>query len=108
MLVETDAVEAEPIRELHLIEIFMIELGALFRIIVAVGKGDPGRAVCLDGGKIDVPIGHEVKIEEFHAAILIASRKPLSAAAKASGCSIWGRCPQPGMIVTLAPGMRLP
>ena len=71
VLVEADAVEAELVGELHLVEIFVIEVGALFRIVVAVGIGDPGGAVLLDGVEVGVPIRHQMKIEEFHAAALL-------------------------------------
>ena len=68
VLVEADAVEAELVGELHLVEILVIELGALLRIVVAVGIGDPGRAVLLDGVEIGVPVRHQVEVEDFHAA----------------------------------------
>ena len=73
VLVEADAVEAERVGELHLVEILVIELGALLRIVVAVGIGDPGGAVLLDRVEVGVAIGHEVEVEEFHAAFLISA-----------------------------------
>jgi hypothetical protein len=71
MLVEAHSVEAEPVGELHLIEIVVIELGALARIVMAVREGDPGGAVLRNGIEVRVPVGHEMKVEEFHAAILM-------------------------------------
>ena len=91
VLVEADAVEAEPVGQLHLVEILVIELGAFFRIVVAVGIGDPGGAVLLDGVEVGVPVRHQVKVEELHAAALFFSRKPSSAVTKAWRCSICGR-----------------
>ena len=70
MLVEADAVEAELIGELHLVEIVVIELGAFFRVVVAVGIRHPGRAVLGDRLEIGVRVRHQMKVEEFHAEIL--------------------------------------
>ena len=70
MLVEADAVEAELIGELHLVEIVVIELGAELRIVMAVGERHPGRAVLGDGVEIDMRIRHQVEVEELHGAIL--------------------------------------
>ena len=72
VLVEADAVEAEPVGELHLVEILVIEVGALLRIVVAVRIGDPGRAVLLDGVEVGVPVRHQMEIEDFHAATFLA------------------------------------
>ena len=69
VLVEADAVEAETVGELHLVEVLVVKLGAVLRIVVAVGIGDPGGAIALDGVEVGMPIGHEVEIEEFHAVI---------------------------------------
>ena len=106
VLVEADAVEAEPVGQFHLVEILVIEVGALFRVVVAVGIGDPGRAVLLDGVEIGVPVRHQVEIEDFHAATFMVSKKPSSAATKACRCSAWGRWPHSGMIATFEPGIR--
>src|SRR6516164_10539703 len=68
MLVEADAVEAELVGKFHLIEIVVIELGTLLRIVMAVRERHPGRAVLCDRVEIGVPVGHEMEIEELHAA----------------------------------------
>ena len=65
MLVEAHAVEAEPVLKLHLIEIFMVELGTFFRLVMSIGEGHPGRAVPRNAIEVGVPVGHEMKIEEF-------------------------------------------
>ena len=83
VLVEAHAVKAEPVGELHLVEVLVIEVGALLRIVVAVGIGDPGRAVAVDGIEIGVPVRHQVEVEELHAAAFLLSRKPSSAATNA-------------------------
>ena len=103
MLVEADAVEAELIGKFHLIEILVVELGALLRVVMAVRERDPGRAVVCNRVKIGVAVGHEMEIEEFHAAILIAPMKASSSAAKTSPFSTCGRCPHSGMTTTFAP-----
>ena len=73
VLVEADAVEAELVGELHLVEIFVIELGALLRdrrcALENVTQAEPLR---VDGVEVDVAIGHQVEVEELHAARLIA------------------------------------
>ncbi len=104
VLVEADAVEAEPVGQLHLVEILVIELGALLRIVVAVGIGHPGRAVLLDRVEVGVPIRHQVEVEEFHAAAFRLTRKPSNALTKACRCSICGRCPQSGNDLDLRAG----
>src|SRR5262249_56390316 len=48
MLIEADAVEAELVGQLHLIEIVVIELRALLRIVMAIRERHPGRAVLCD------------------------------------------------------------
>src|SRR4029079_15987942 len=106
VLVEAEAVEAEPVGKLHLVEILVIELRAFFWIVVAVGVGDPGGAVLLDGVEVGVPVWHQVEIEEFHAATFMVSKKPPGAATKACRCSAWGRWPHSGMIATFEPGIR--
>ncbi len=68
MLVEADPVEAKGVGELHLVEIFVIEPGAFFGIIETVRQRHPGGAVAVDGIEIHVPVGHQMKIEELHAA----------------------------------------
>src|SRR5260221_3104002 len=88
-----------------LIEILVIELGALWRFVMAVRERDPGRAVLSDRVEVGMPVRHEMEIEEFHAAILIAPMKASSSAAKASPFSTCGRCPHSGMTTTLAPGI---
>src|SRR5262249_26993249 len=98
VLVETDAVEAEPVGKLHLIEIFVVERGALFGIVMPVRIGDPGGAVALDPFEVGMPVRHEMEVEELHAAAL-------TAATKACGCSTWGRCPHSGTSASFAPGM---
>ena len=105
VLVEAHAVEAELVGKLHLVEIVVIELGALLRIVVAVGKGDPGRAVLFDRVEIGVPVRHEMEVEDFHAAILIAPMNASSSAANASAFSTCGRCPQSGMMTAFDPGI---
>jgi hypothetical protein len=108
MLIEANAVEAELVGQLHLVEILVIEVRALFRIVVAVGKGNPGRAVLLDGVEVGVPVRHQMEVEDLHAAarFLWLARKPSSAATRAWRCSVCGICPHSGMIVTLDPGIR--
>src|SRR5262249_3800902 len=105
VLVEADAVEAELVGELHLIEVFVIEAGALLRIIMPVRERDPGRAVALDGVEVGVPIRHQVKVEEFHAGTLAPSRKISRAATNSCGRSTCGKCPQSGITTSLAPGI---
>jgi hypothetical protein len=105
MLIEADAVEAELVGKLHLIEIVVIELGALLRIVMAVRERHPGRAVLCDRIEIGVPVRHEMEIEELHAAILMAPMKASSSAAKASPFSTCGRCPQSAMMTAFAPGI---
>jgi hypothetical protein len=105
VLVEAYAVEAELVRKLHLIEIVVIELCAFFRIVVPIGKGDPGRTVLFDRIEIGMPVRHEMEVEHLHAAILIAPMKDSSSAAKTSAFSTSGRCPQSGMITTFEPGI---
>src|SRR5262249_365407 len=99
------AVEAELVGKLHLIEILMIELGAFLRIVVAVGERHPGGAVLLDRIEIGVTIGHQVEVEEFHAAILASSMNPVSSETNAAGFSTCGTCPHSGMITAFAPGI---
>src|SRR5437016_8733984 len=103
MLVEAHAVKAELVGELHLIEILVIELGALLRVVMPVRERDPGRAVLADRIEIDVPIRHEMEIEEPHAATLIAPMKASSSAANSSPFSTCGKCPQFAMMATFAP-----
>ena len=55
--------------------------------------------------EIGVSVGHEVEIEELHAAILMAPMNDSSSAANASAFSTSGRCPQSGIITTFAPGI---
>src|SRR5262249_51203505 len=105
VLVEAHAVEAELIGKLHLVEILVVELGALMRIVMTVRERDPGRAVVCDRIEVGVPVGHEMEIEEFHAAILIAPMKASSSAAKMSPFSTCGRCPHSGMTTTFALGI---
>jgi hypothetical protein len=105
MLVQADAVETERVGIFHLVEIFVVEAGALFGIVMAVRIGDPGRAVALDRIEIGVPIGHQVEIEKLHAVALRPLRKLASAVRNASRCSTCGKCPQSGMIASVAPGM---
>jgi hypothetical protein len=105
VLVEAHAVEAELVGILHLVEVVVVELGALLRIIVAIGEGDPRRAVLSDRVEIGVPVRHEMKVEDLHAAILMAPMKDSSSAANTSAFSTSGRCPQSGIITTFAPGI---
>ena len=70
VFVEADAVEAELIGELHLVEIVVIEFGAFFRIVVLVRERHPGGAVLGDGVEIDGAIRHQVEVEELHGVIL--------------------------------------
>ena len=70
VLVEAHAVEAELVRQFHLVEIVVIELGALLRIVVAVGVRDPRGAVLADRVEIGVAIRHQMEIEDLHVAIL--------------------------------------
>src|ERR1700729_1434049 len=65
MLVEADAVEAELVGELHLVEIVVIELGAFLGIVMAVRECHPSRTVLGDGVEIDVRIRHQVEVEEL-------------------------------------------
>src|SRR5690349_22384151 len=104
MLVEADAVEAEPVGELHLVEILVVEAGALLGIVILVGESHPGRAVALDRVEVDVAVGHQVEVEEFHAATLLRSKKVPSAPTNSAGRSTWGRCPQSGKTTSCAPG----
>src|SRR6516165_9590214 len=105
MLVEAHAVEAELVGKLHLVEIVVIELGAFLRIVMPVRERHPGRAVLCDRIEVGVPVGHEMEIEELHAAILMAPMKASSSAAKASPFSTCGRCPQSATMTTFAPGI---
>ena len=70
VLVEADAVEAELVRQLHLVEIIVIEFGALLRIVVAVRERHPRGAVLGDRIEIGVAVGHQMEIEDLHVAIL--------------------------------------
>ena len=105
VLVEAHAVEAELVGKLHLVEIVVVELGALLRIIIAVGKGDPGRAVLFDRVEIGMPVRHKMKVEHLHAEILIAPMNDSSSAVNASDFSTCGRCPQSGMMTAFDPGI---
>jgi hypothetical protein len=59
MLVDADPVEAKLIGIFKLIEITVIELVALFGIVVAVGKFNPGSV--LDGVEVDRGIRHQME-----------------------------------------------
>src|SRR5262245_25167690 len=105
MLIEADAVEAELVGKLHLIEILVIEFRTLLRIVMPVRERHPGGTVLCDRIEIGVPVGHEMEIEELHAAILMSPMKASSSAAKASPFSTCGRCPQSATMTAFAPGI---
>ena len=105
MLVEADAVEAELVRKLHLVEIVVIKLGAFLRVVELVRQRHPGGAVARDLVEVDMTVGHEMEVEKLHAAILLAPMKASNSARKASGFSACGTCPHSGTITALEPGM---
>src|SRR5262249_39681379 len=103
---EAHAVEAELIGELHLIEILVIELCAFLRVVVAIGECHPGRAILLDCIEVGVTIGHQVEVEDLHAATLMPWMKLCSSETNAAAFSICGTCPHSGTITTFAPGIN--
>jgi hypothetical protein len=106
VFVQAHAVEAEPVGQFHLVEIFVIEFRALARIVVPVGIGDPCGAVLVDRVEVGVAIGHQVEVEELHAATLMLSMNAVSSETKTLGFSTCGMCPHSGMITAFAPGIN--
>src|SRR4029079_1041812 len=90
VLVEADAVEAELVGKLHLIEVFVIEACAFLGVVVLVRIGHPGGAMLLYGLEIGMPIRHQMEVEDLHAAALRFSRNPSSGAMNACRCSTCG------------------
>src|SRR5262245_19785993 len=102
---EGHADAAELVGKLHRVCRVVIDLGAFLRIIMPVRERHPGRAVLCNRIEIGVSVGHEMEVEELHAAILMAPMKASSSAAKASPFSTCGRCPQSGLMTAFAPGL---
>ncbi len=106
MLVDDDAVEAQLVGRLELIEILVVQLRALLGIVVGVGIGHPCRTVLGDRLEIGVGIGHQVEVEDFHAVTLSWAQKEWMAAAHSSAFSRAGRWPHEGNTMRRAPGIR--
>ncbi len=106
VLVEAHAVEAKPVGELHLVEIFVIKLGTFVRLVMSIREGHPGRAVLLDGIEVGVAIGHQMEVEDLHAAALMPLMKLWSSETKTDGFSTCGTCPHSGTIATFDPGIN--
>ena len=114
MFVDADPVEAELVGEFQFVQIAVVKLRALFRIVIGVGQGDPGRLVMLQKIGVDILVRHQVKEMEFHqaapfwaavfAAVLWAVNA-VTAAIKSSSFSCCGRCPQSGTMVSVDPGI---
>ncbi len=59
----------------------------------------------LDRVEVGVAIGHEMEVEEFHAAFLMPSMKPVSSATNTAAFSTCGMCPHSGMMTAFEPGI---
>ena len=68
VLVDAHAVKAELVCVFELVKVAVVELGAFFRIVVAVGQRDPGRVVGLVVVQVQIRIGHQVHHVELHQA----------------------------------------
>jgi hypothetical protein len=66
MLVDRNAVEAELVRQLQLVEIAIVELVPLGRVEVGVWQHHPGGAVFVLVAHVQMRIGHQMKHEDFH------------------------------------------
>ena len=107
MLVHHQAIEAQLVREFHLVEIFVVEFGALEGVVVTVGKRHPGAASLTDGLKVHMRIGHEVKMKDLHDAALSTALNVSTSPVKAAGASSCGACPQAASTSSREPGMSL-
>ena len=103
MLVDADTLEAELGGVFQLIQVAVVQVGALQRVVVAVRQRHPGRRVELVVVGIEVGIGHQVEEEEPHCSIL--RMKPSTSSQNAPGASLGTACPMPGSTTASAPGI---
>ena len=71
MFIDGNAIEAELLAELELIEIAVVELRTALRVIEAVGRHDPGRRIGRCALEIQVGVRHQVEQRELHGKGLI-------------------------------------
>ena len=76
MLVHHDAVEAELVAQLQLVEIAVIERVALGRIVLAVGQGHPIALVAVHHRIGQALIGHQVEIHHPHGRASVQTLSP--------------------------------
>ena len=91
MLVDADAVEAELLAIDEEVDMALVFVGALDRIVEAVGQHDPGRAVLRRRLEIERAIGHQVEGEELHRTASL--RKARTLGITSSAFSTWGAWP---------------
>ena len=73
------------------VDVALVLLGALHRVVEAVGQHDPGRAVLRRRLEIERAVGHQMEGEELHRAT--SFRKARMLGMTSSAFSTWGACP---------------
>src|SRR5881397_929447 len=100
VLVDAQAVPAELLRVLELVEVLVVELLADLRVVVAVRERHPRRGLV-----VVHDVRHQVKVIELHLAPVSGRQKSITASATAAGSSRWGTCPESANTWRRAPGI---
>ena len=107
VLVDRDAVEAELLGVLELVEVAVVELVAELGVEVLVGEVQRRRGVLLVEVVGQVRVRHEVEEDELHVALSDPLRRnSVTASANASVRSKYMAWPQSSTICSVASGIR--
>src|SRR6185437_978475 len=104
MLVDGDAVEAQPFAIDEEVDEIGIFLGAFDRIVKAVREYDPGRAMFRSLLEIEMTIRHQMEGYEFHRDA--SARKSRKGSIVSFNFSTCGTCPHFSIMTSRAPGRR--
>src|SRR5204863_2368059 len=88
VLVHAEAVPAQRLRILQLVEVLVVERLALLGIVEAVGQRDPRRRLV-----VLHDVRHQMKVVELHRASPVERQKSTTASATACGSSRCGTSP---------------
>ena len=84
----------------------VIQVGADFRVVVAIGEGDADRVVLFRIGQEMIGVFAEMPGAHGHGSFIYTeARNAPTRSAKTSGCSRCGQCPAWSMTVNCAPGI---
>src|SRR5207237_4545699 len=100
VLGDADAVPAQPLGGLELVEILVGEPLPDHRVVVAIGKRDPRRRLV-----VLHRVRHQMEVVELHRALPRVAQNSITAAASASGSSRCGTCPDSSKTRSTAPGI---